>query len=156
MCPSHYCFNQLDVFICLGLTQTPAQCVNNLRIVTDREDLYIMPGVVNCISCDLDSMGNVAWQIEVNRDLIPTTSPAAAEFATTENNYLILATPEGYVLPGTSGRKIIVCTSLVNAQTLEARLASPSKFVLFFPSPLSLSPSSIASNVYEIFYSPAL
>ena len=128
MCPSRYCFNQLDVFIRLGLTQRPAQCVHNLRVMTIREDLYIMPGVVNCISCALDSMGDVAWQIEVDGDPVPATTPTAAQFVTVMNNYLIIAMPEEYVLPGTSGRQDVVCTSLTTpGSSLEARLASPSK-----------------------------
>ena len=126
MCPSCFCFNQLDVCIPLGLTQTPpAQCVHNLRIEIDRQDLYIMPGVVNCISCNI--MGDIAWTIEVGGDQIPTTSSSAAQFATAENNYLIIATPEDYVLPGTSGRRDIFCSAPIGTPSLEARLASPSK-----------------------------
>ena len=129
MCPSRYCFNQLDILIPLGSTQTPAQCVRNLRIETDRQDLYIMPGVVNCISCNI--VGTIAWTIEVDGDQIPTTSPTAAQFASTENNYLIIATPEDYVLPGTSGRRDIFCSaSPSGTPSLEARLASPSKIHL--------------------------
>ena len=66
-------------FICLGLTQStpPAQCVHNLWIETDRQDLYIMPGVVNCISCNI--VGDVAWQIEVDGDPVPIISPTAAQ-----------------------------------------------------------------------------
>ena len=125
MCPSRYCFNQLDVCIPLGLTQTPSQCVHNLRIETDRQDLYIMPGVVNCISCNI--MGDIAWTIEVDGDQIPTTSPTAAQFASTMNNYLIIEMPEDYVEPGTSGRQDIVCSAPAGTPLLEARLASPSK-----------------------------
>ena len=153
MCPSRYCFNQLDIFIHLGLTQRPAQCVNNLRIVIDREDLYIMPGVVNCISCALDSMGDVAWQIEVDGDPVPATTPTAAQFVTVMNNYLIIAMPEEYVLPGTSGRQDIVCTSLINGNTLEARLASPSKIDEYWTviSKIKIEwHNSIASDEYHI------
>ena len=112
-------------FISLGLTQTPAQCVHNLQIETDRQDLYIMPGVINCISCNI--MGNIAWQIEVDGDLVPTTSSIAAQFVSTMNNYLIIAMPEDYVLPGTSGRRDILCSTPVGTPSLEAILASPSK-----------------------------
>ena len=116
----------LDVFISLGLTQTsPAQCVHNLRIETDRQDLYIMPGVVNCISCNI--IGDIVWQIEVDYDLILISSPTAAQFAITVNNYLIITTPEDYVLPGTLARRDIVCSTPVGTPSLEARLASPSK-----------------------------
>ena len=126
MCPSRYCFNQLDVFIRLGLTQTPpAQCVHNLRIEIDRQDLYIMPGVVNCISCNI--MGDIAWQIEVDGDLLPITSAMAALIASTVNNYLIITMPEDYVLPGTAGRQEILCSAPAGSPSLEARLASPSK-----------------------------
>ena len=70
-------------------------------------------------------MGDIVWQIDVYGDLLPVTSSSAAQFASTMNNYLIIATPEDYVLPGTSGRRDIFCTTF--ADTLEARLASPSK-----------------------------
>ena len=110
----------------LGLTQTPpAQCVHNLRIETDRQDLYIMPGEVNCICCNI--VGDIAWQIDVDGDLIPATTSAAAQFVSTMNNYLIIAMPEDYVLPGTLGRKDILCSAPVGSPSLEARLASPSK-----------------------------
>ena len=103
----------------------PAQCVHNLQIETDRQDLYIMPGVVNCISCNI--MGDIAWQIEVDGDLFPTTSSIAAQFASTMNNYLIITMPEDYVLPGTPGRRDILCSAFFGTPSLEARLASPSK-----------------------------
>ena len=83
-----------------------------------------MPGVVNCISCNLDDMGNVAWQVTVDGDLVPVSSSSDV---TTDGNFLVIAIPENYVLPGTSGRRNIVCTSLSSGGTLEARLASPSK-----------------------------
>ena len=84
-----------------------------------------MPGVVNCISCNLE--GDIIWQIEVDRDLIPTTLSIAALFASTMNNYLIIAMPEDYVEPGTSGRQRILCSTPAGTPSLEARLASPSK-----------------------------
>ena len=102
--------------------------MHNLRIETDRQDLYIMPGVVNCISCNI--AGDIAWRIEVDGDLIPTTSPLASQFASTMNNYLIIATPEDYVIPGTSGRRDIICSTPSGSPSLEARLASPSKINL--------------------------
>ena len=103
----------------------PAQCVHNLRIETDRQDLYIMPGVVNCISCNI--IGDIFWGIEVDGDLVPTTSPTAAQFASIMNNYLIIAMPEDYVEPGTSGRRDILCSAVAGSPSLEARLASPGK-----------------------------
>ena len=101
--------------------------MHNLQIVTDRQDLYIMPGVVNCISCNIVS--DIAWVIEVDGDRFPATSPTAAQFVSTMNNYLIIAMPEDYVLPGTSGRQDIFCYSsaLAGSPSLEARLASPGK-----------------------------
>ena len=129
ICPSRsrYCFNKFGCFfICLGLTETPpAQCVHNLRIETQRQDLYIMPGVVNCISCNI--LGDIFWLIEVDNDLVLTTSSIAAEFASTMNNYLIIAMPEDYVEPGTSGRRDILCSAVAGSPSLEARLASPGK-----------------------------
>ena len=67
-----------------------AQCVHNLRIEIDRQDLYIMPGVVNCISCNI--MGDIAWQIEVDGDLTTSTSSIAVRFVSTMNNYQCLRT----------------------------------------------------------------
>ena len=72
-------------------------------------------------------MGDVVWQIEVDGGLVPTTSSTAAQFASTMNNYLIIAMPEDYVLPGTSGRRDIFCSAPFGTPSLEARLASPSK-----------------------------
>ena len=60
-------------------------------------------------------------------DLLPTTTSTAAQFASTMNNYLIIATPEDYVIPGTSGRRDIICSTPSGSPSLEARLASPSK-----------------------------
>ena len=102
----------------------PAQCARTFRVEDDRDDLYIVPGVVNCFSCALDTMGGVSWQVERDGDLVlATSSPDAA----VDGNFLIIAMPENYVLPGTSGRRDIACTSVVNGQNLEPRLASPSK-----------------------------
>lgn len=84
-----------------------------------------MPGLVNCFGCALDTMGNVNWQVEMNGDLVPASSSPDAAL---NGNFLVIATPENYVLPGSSGRRTVQCTSLVNGQTLEARLASPSKY----------------------------
>ena len=60
-------------------------------------------------------------------DLVPATSPAAAQFSTTMNNYRIMAMPEDYVEPGVSGRQDILCSAPAGTPSLEARLASPSK-----------------------------
>ena len=112
----------LGVYMCIytGLAQVPSQCVHTLRIENDRVDLYIMPGVTNCISCAV--AGDVVWQITVNGILTPASS--APQIASTENNYLIIPSPESYVLPGQPGRRIIECNG---ASSLKARLASPSK-----------------------------
>ena len=119
---SHYhTFNPVD-FSYIGLAQVPSQCMHTLRIENNREDLYIMPGVTNCISCAV--AGNVIWHIRVNSILMPVLSASASQIASTENNYLIIPSPESYVLPGQSGRRDIEC---VGASSLEARLASPSK-----------------------------
>ena len=101
----------------------PLQCVQNFRIDRNRIDLYIMPGVVNCFNCTLDTAGgSVSWKVELDGDLVPvSTSPDAV----VNGNFLIIAMPDDYVQPGTSGRRDISCT--VNDQHLEARLASQSK-----------------------------
>ena len=76
-----------------------------------------MPGVVNCFSCALDTMGSVSWQVELDGDLVPVSlSPDAV----TDGNFLVIAMPENYVLPGTSGRRSIVCTS-PNGQIFDVR-----------------------------------
>ena len=108
------------VYLCTGLAQEPSQCVHTLRIENNREDLYIMPGVTNCISCAV--AGDVVWQITVNGILV---SASSSQIASTENNYLIIPSPESYVLPGQPGRRDIVCIGA--SSSLEARLASPSK-----------------------------
>jgi hypothetical protein len=114
----------------IDLSQRPSQCQSDLQIVSDREDLYIVPGMVNCITCALDEQGPVTWQIEVDGDLVVATSPTAAQFATVEGNYLILMTPEDYVLLGSTGRRDIVCSG-PGFPFLEARLVSPSKNIIF-------------------------
>ena len=91
-------------------------------------DIYITPGVVNCISSALDSMGNIIWQVSLDGDLIVVTlSPDAVAVG----NFLVIAMHDDYIQPGTSGRQNIVCSLATNeALTLEARLASPSKSTL--------------------------
>ena len=69
-------------------------------------------------------MGDVAWQVELDGDPIPASS---SPDVVVNGNFLVIAMPDDYVQPGTSGRKDIVCYSLINGQTLEARLASRSK-----------------------------
>ena len=83
-----------------------------------------MPGVVNCFICALDTNGSVAWQVMLNGDLVPVSS---SPDAVADDNFLVIAMPKNYVLPGTSGRRVIICTSIDNGQNFEARLASPSK-----------------------------
>ena len=101
--------------------------MHTLRIENDREDLYIMPGVTNCVSCAV--AGDVMWEIEVNGIQISVSSMSASQIASTENNYLIIPSPESYVLPGQSGRQNIECFGVLSS--LEARLASPSKMDRF-------------------------
>ena len=113
------------IYLCTGLAQVPSQCMYTLRIDNDRADLYIMPGVTNCISCVV--AGNVVWQITVNGILIPASS--ALQIASVENNYLIIPSPESYVLPGQSGRRMIECIGA--SSSLGPRLASPSKMDQF-------------------------
>ena len=101
----------------------PAQCVQNFRIEQDRIDLYIIPGVVNCFSCALDTTGSsVSWQVELDGDLVPVSTSSDTVVS---GNFLVIAMPDDYVQPGTSGRREISCS--VNDQYLEARLVSPSK-----------------------------
>ena len=120
-----YLVSRLIIFHYAGSAQStpPPQCVQNFRIEQDRIDLYIMPGVVNCFSCALDTTGgSVSWQVELDGDLVPvSTSPDTV----VSDNFLVIAMPDDYVQPGTSGRREISCS--VNNQYLEARLVSPSK-----------------------------
>ena len=92
--------------VCAGSGQTPpSQCIQTLRIEQDRMDIYITPGVVNCFSCALDAMGNVNWQVDLDGDLVVVTlSPDAVAVG----NFLVIAMPDNYVQPGTSGRRHIV------------------------------------------------
>ena len=88
-------------------------------------ELYITPGVANCFSCALDTMGPINWQVDLDGDLVVVTlSPDAVAVG----NFLVIAMTDSYVQPGTSGRRNIVCSLANNeALRLEARLASPSK-----------------------------
>ena len=98
--------------------------MHTFQIERDRTEIYIMPGVVNCFSCTLDIMGSVAWQVDRDFEFVPVSVSPDAE---ADGNFLVIAMPDNYVLPGTSGRQTIACISLVNLQTLEARLSSPGK-----------------------------
>ena len=90
-------------------------------------NIYIILEVVNCFSCALDTMGSVNWQVDLDDDFVAVTlSPDAVAVG----NFLVIAMPDRYVQPGTTGRQnnIIVCSLANNeALRLEARLASPSK-----------------------------
>ena len=96
--------------------------MQTFRIEQDRIDIYITPGVVNCLSCALDTVGSVNWQVELNGDLVSVSS---SPDAVTDGNFLVIATPDNYVQPGTSGRLDIVCSAATNGQNIEARLTSP-------------------------------
>ena len=92
-----------------------------------------MPGVVNCFSCALDSNGSVSWKVhnvtvDGDLELVPVSSSSDA---VADGNFLVVAMPETYVQPGPSGRRNIVCISLVNGQILEARLASPGNLSVY-------------------------
>ena len=85
-----------------------------------------MPGVVNCFSCALNTTGgSVSWQVEMNGNLVPVSSSPDAVI---NDTFLVIAMPDDYVQPGTSGRRDIRCSA--NDQSFEARLASPSKYRL--------------------------
>ena len=92
-----------------------------------------MPGVVNCFSCALDTIGSVNWQVDTDGDLVPVSLSPDAE---ADGNFLVVAMPDNYVQPGTSGRRNVKCTSVVTGQPLEARLASPSKSRFSFFDPI--------------------
>ena len=62
----------------------------------------------------------------MGHDLVPLSLSRDAEAI---GDFLAIAMPENYVLPGTSGRRTILCTDVVTDQKLEARLGSPSKRV---------------------------
>ena len=82
-----------------------------------------MPGVVNCFSCALDTTGgSVSWQVELDGDPVPASS---LPDIVVNGNFLVIAMPDNYVQPGTAGRRDIHCSA--NGQSVEARLASPSK-----------------------------
>lgn len=68
--------------------------------------------------------GTIAWQVEENGDFV---SPSASPNAEAVGNFLVIASPDTYIEPGTAGRRDIRCTSLTNGQNYEVRLASPSK-----------------------------
>ena len=86
-----------------------------------------MPGVVNYFSCALDTTGgSVSWQVELEVDGDPAPVPVSSlPDIVVNGNFLVIAMPKNYVQPGTAGRRDIHCST--NGQSLEARLASPSK-----------------------------
>lgn len=87
----------------------------------DGTDIDVIPGVVNCFICALDSMGGIAWQVEMDGRLVPVSSSLDA---VADGNFLIIEMPDDYVPLGPSGGRSISCTSLFDGQTFEARLAS--------------------------------
>ena len=101
----------------------PSQCVQTFQIEQDLIDINIMPGVVTCFSCALDSAGpgDVTWLVEVDGNLVPVSLSTGA---VANGNFLIIEMPDDFFPPGLSGRRNISCTSLVNGQTFEARLVS--------------------------------
>ena len=99
----------------------PSQCVQTVTIMQDGSDIDIMPGVVNCFNCALDSMSGIAWEVEINGRLVPASlSPDAVA----DGNFLIIEMPDDYVSTGPSGGRNITCTSLFDGQSFEARLTS--------------------------------
>lgn len=112
----------------VGLCQSPlppSQCVQTFLIERDMMDISIMPGVVNCFSCALDTPGPVAWLVEMDGELVQTSlSPDAVTVTKLNGSFLVIAMPDNYVLPGPSGRRIIACISEIDEQSFEARLIS--------------------------------
>ena len=94
--------------------------METFRIEEDGIDIFIIPGVVNCFSCALDTQVEVVWQTE------------GSEAPLERDNYLIIAIPETYILPGISGRRNITCISTIDngLLPLRARLASPCKICM--------------------------
>ena len=99
----------------------PSQCVQTFTIMQDGTDIDVMPGVVNCFSCALDSMSGIAWQVEINGRLVPVSS---SPDVVVDGNFLIIEMPDDYVPFGQSGGRNITCTSIFDGQSFEARLTS--------------------------------
>ena len=95
-------------------------------LITQDDEIYIEPGVVNCFSCALE---NVAWLVEEGGDLVP---PSVSPNAEAIGSFLVIAMPDNYVTPGTAGRQEIVCVTDVQGQNYEVRLASPSKSSFYY------------------------
>ena len=116
----HSCtYHPVYIITNIGSGQTPPEnCVHTFRIEKNHADITIIPGVINCFSCALDTMSNVLW---VNSSRIPLMSEAVQ----TNGNFLVIEMPDNYVQPGPSGMRHIACLSIVFGQTLNATLASP-------------------------------
>ena len=99
----------------------PLQCEQTFQIERDEADINIVPGVINCFSCALNTSGDIAWQVELNGNLVSVSLSPDAEV---DGKFLIIEMPDDYVSPGPSGGRNITCTSLIDGQTFEARLAS--------------------------------
>ena len=85
--------------------------------------MFITPGVKNCIRCSLESFGQVTWQVTLPGMLFTVDVGPSTPFAEVDNNILVLAEPEEYVLPGQLGAKEIVCNG--GGQQIATFLASP-------------------------------
>ena len=116
------CYNNYWLHAC-AVSGQPANCIQNFRITENLTDIIIIPGIVNCFSCELDSSSNVTWQVSSGGHLVPASLSPDVEAI---GEFLIITMPESYVQPGTSGEQTIVCTSLNEVgQDLVARLLSP-------------------------------
>ena len=109
----------------IGEAQQPVGCGVKFTITANNDPnfMFITPGIKNCISCSLQAMGQVTWQVTLPGTLLTVDVGPTTPFAEVEGNFLILAEPEGYVQPGFEGAKQIVCNG--GGQQIATFLASP-------------------------------
>ena len=112
----------------VGEAQQPVGCEANFTI-TNNDPIFrfITPGVKNCISCSLEAMGQVTWQVTLPGMLFTVDVGPSTPFAEVDGNILIFAEPQEYVHPGFVGAKQIVCNG--RGQQVATFLASPGQYM---------------------------
>ena len=123
----HWCQSNTQI---LGTSQAPARCATTTTLSGSFTDIIVELGEVNCFTCSLV----ISWT--ANNDMgnpisVTSASPLVIGVTTVvevEGNYLVLPSPGDYVLPGSGGRKNIICSDN-SGNTYEARLSNPSKWL---------------------------
>ena len=107
-----------------------ARCAKTTTLSRAFVDVIVELGEVNCFTCSQPQ----TWIATDENSLVISVSPESpllidgVTVVEVDGDYLILPDPGAYVLPGTSGRRNIICFDNVGI-FYEARLTSPGKLL---------------------------